>query len=430
MGLLFIRPQDWVPFLHSFHLLDIVAVGAVFVIVNYFMNEEKTFPSILENPQFVLVLLFWFVIIFSYISQFFLAEIIRSFKVIGKPVLFFTLVMVTINSRKRLDQILIFLLGCLVVLGFHCTLQKLTGHGFGGLGPVVRGGSFNPIIQVQAFGIFANPNDIGTITALGVVVSFSLIQRFWPHLFRCLGFFLLSLFFCLVLFWTQSRQAVLALGVGVFTLFFSKRHGWLALLLSIFIIFFVVSHHRRWRENSLGQDDSVGRRISCVTRGLQIFREKPVFGVGMDRAYDAVGMKMPLHNSYLQILVENGFPGLFVLVGIYLCSILQLHFFCRALPELPGDEADIYHARLIFALILVTAIGSYFRNRSYLVDVFFFLSLAAAFGLNMLRTYPAALPNYFQKNWLWGKGALICALATAGMIFILHLSSRLYWLCF
>jgi len=425
--LIFVRPQDWVPILAKIHMLDGVAGLGIIVVFWHLTRGRK--PNPLESPQFVCVLLFWAVAVMSYVSQFFLAEVTETFNQMGKLTLAFALPMVTINSRKRMDKMFFLLLGCIALLGMHCLMQKMTGHGLGGLGPSVRGGRWDPIISVRAFGIFGGPNEMGTLAAVGVILCLSMIARMWPAVLTCVCLTGMGALFAAVLWWTQSRQAILILVAGVYALFakHSVRRQVIAVGVAAVVLVAGVALHGRWRGVSLADDDSVARRAACITGGLRVFKQHPALGVGKDRAAEAIGMRMALHNSFLQVLVENGFFGLVFVVAIVGCTILQLTFLLRAIPEGPVDRVNLSHARLLFALVLVVTVGAYFQNRPYHADSFIYLGMASAYGLNMLGVHPEAVPAHFRARWLAGRGAAFALGAAVGLIVLIHLTSKLYW---
>jgi len=107
---------------------------------------------------------------------------------------------------------------------------------------------------------------------------------------------------------------------------------------------------------------------------------------------------MPLHNSYVQILAENGLVGFSAFIGVLVCSALQLLYFLRARAETQEERDEIFQARLLFALLAVISVAFYFQNRAYHVDGYLYLGMCAAFSCNMVRKYGQRLPPYFHAR--------------------------------
>jgi O-antigen ligase len=77
----------------------------------------------------------------------------------------------------------------------------------------------------------------------------------------------------------------------------------------------------------------LGIRGRLIERGLQIFRENPVLGVGARGFADAVvevghGRAHTAHNTYLSVLVEFGIIGFILFIAIFVFSMIpNLHAF-------------------------------------------------------------------------------------------------------
>lgn len=149
---------------------------------------------------------------------------------------------------------------------------------------------------------------------------------------------------------TQSRMGFLALiilGLLYVARGVSRKVGFstraLVGALSVILVVGIASAQYWERINTLLDEDNTGAGRTVVwKRGLQIALENPLLGVGpgafpsvygrMLRAgeFELVGDShvdhgwKSAHNSYLLVLVELGFPGLFVFLGLCISSMARL----------------------------------------------------------------------------------------------------------
>ena len=429
--LIFTRPQEWIPFLNKAHPVDLVAIGALWVVGTqvFFGDNKQAKLQFWNSPQVCLVLMLWAWTIIVYISQFFIAEIINTWELIGKKTLIFCLIVVTVNTRKRFEILLWTLVACYLLLGFHGFLQKMTGSGLGG----IKTTSFvdgNP--RIRAFGIFAGSNELGAVASYAIVLGLGIVRAYGLNLFKSTAGAFVSIFMSFVLFWTQSRQSMLNIAVGASGLFLPKKLRYAIITLSFTGLIFVtaISFHGRWQAD-LGEDNSVSGRVSIITKGLSLFKSSPIFGVGTYRSGGAIDAGIPPHNSFLMVLVDNGLPGFTIWMGIFVVSFLQIRTIMVAKPDDEEDKKLQKFASPTLGLLLALMCSSYFTNRPYHPDLYFYWGLFAAYGSIAVKDLALEeRPLFFQSQRLFGKLGLI--VLTSGILGVtgLHLTSRLFRLVF
>lgn len=190
---------------------------------------------------------------------------------------------------------------------------------------------------------------------------------------------------------TGSRGGMLALGISLLLIFFSKGmrlaffYKVMVILLAILFTLSPKGQGMRDRFSRLlsGQDYNItnaesaaGGRLAIWKSGLNLLKTYGITGVGVGNSAIAMGEVFgdrawkTMHNSYLQAALEMGLAGLFV----FLLMLNQIRKNTRyIIRRFPPDTEDINEQKL---LCLATAIQiSLF---SYLVSAFF---LSQAYSL-------------------------------------------------
>jgi O-antigen ligase len=190
----------------------------------------------------------------------------------------------------------------------------------------------------RAFGPFFNPNYFGVCEALVLVFIAAWPagpdSRWWKLARLVVGF-------CVGagLVMSMARGAVLAAEVGLVVLAFlrGRRTGLMGLVLAVLFLLIVFPRFVDWRLSitfgpdlqraHAALDQSSGWRLDTLVAGLKLFRNDPIFGVGLGQfhylspRYLAPGVLITYsHDSYVDVLAEQGLLG----VGAYLLMMLGI----------------------------------------------------------------------------------------------------------
>ncbi len=421
---LFIRPQDWLPLLKSFHPMDIIMLGGIYLLfTELFKTGSK--KRLTDCPQLWLLLGLWSILILTFPS-----EAPSTFMMMLQRILPFTMVVLFVRSQKDYELLLNCLLIGLTFLCIHCTKQHFTGTGFGGVDPLMRQAPDGSTVrQVRAFGIFSGPNEMGTVCGIGMVITLSFIRIYKNNLLRLITYSALFLLMMNVLLWTDSRQAILIMAGGIGGAFFSWKRKWITLAVLPILLIAGMGASVRWG-GDIGSDRSVEKRVMAITDGLHIFKSNPIQGVGIGRSYDRVGQKMPLHNSFLMLLVEAGIIGFTAAIGAIFISFLQNIYLLRCTPDSKEDQKMITFAKTNIGILVALCIGLYFQNRPYHNDNYVYVGVLTAFAMNVKELYSIKNPGYFSPSWLLKRGAIFIGSSAIFVILMLHFTSKLYWINF
>jgi tetratricopeptide (TPR) repeat protein len=185
-------------------------------------------------------------------------------------------------------------------------------------------------------GTLGNPNFASAVIALLVLVGFyGIFLKKLPKHYKYISGFLF-LFGMVSIVVSDSRQGLFVIlfslffYVSVYTLIKNKKIGFIVILLStIFSIFVILGMLQKGPLSSFVYKQSVSVRGYYWRAGLEMFKDSPVFGVGMDRygaffkQFREVGYPLQngyelsssnAHNTFIQIFATAGFfAGVFYL---------------------------------------------------------------------------------------------------------------------
>jgi O-antigen ligase len=244
-----------------------------------------------------------------------------------------------------------------------------------------------------------DPNDVAYIGISLFPFSMSVLLGSYRFSAKIIALFALLLCVLLTLF-TGSRGGFLGLMIlGLFFLFLpipGVKKSYKVLVTMLFIAVAIMNIHKinMERYQTLGEleqdynlTDEFGR-IQIWKRGLQLFFENPITGVGVAGFNEGIGImrerdNLPsqtwqtAHNSYIQVMVETGIFG--ITVFIYLigkCVKTFNQFRKRREASVEKDFSTISGILLIgFIAQLVTA---FFLSQGYSASFTLFFALSAS----------------------------------------------------
>jgi O-antigen ligase len=127
-----------------------------------------------------------------------------------------------------------------------------------------------------------------------------------------------------------SRGGFLGLLAGLLVALWSSRRRWrnilvIVLLISAFMLIAPSSPLHRLLDPTQGDTEAEANRLSSWRASLTVFTENPLLGVGLGNFKNALtvrdliaqGYVFLAHNTYLEIAVESGLPGVIVFVGLF-----------------------------------------------------------------------------------------------------------------
>lgn len=234
--------------------------------------------------------------------------------------------------------------------------------------------------RLQAWGMWANPNETAFIACLALANLTFITSRFKSR-WHYIASGALIPFFALVVFLTASRAGFAAL-LLIFlpTVFLIRRRS----LKAITILFLagIVLLSQTLTPKRTDTEGSTEERTELRVKGEHLALEFPIVGVGFNRARYEMGSR-PVHNIYVQAFAETGFTGgLLLLAYLYLMGT-SLY---RRFKTLRADGA--YY--LVFLGGLYCSSVFYFFWGNQLLSTLFFVVMAELSATICCTTAPDA----------------------------------------
>jgi probable O-glycosylation ligase (exosortase A-associated) len=291
-----------------------------------------------------------------------------------------------VSSRDRYRALIILIAFSLGLLGLKYGLFSL-----------MRGG----VRFFEGPGGFMSKNNPFALSLVMAVPLLAAVAATEHH--RILKFvsFLLLPFVILTIFFTFSRGGLLALAVvaAMLLLHFRKpivTAATLALVASILLLFTSPSYRESYfeRANTIAtyeEDGSAMGRVAAWKTALRISRDYPVFGVG-PRNFQTVYSHYALpgevvrvaHNSFLQLLAEDGVPALVIYTVLLIVSLWRL----QRLRMKVSSQWIRTHARMLQISIAGYVTGGFFLDMAYF-DLYYHL-IALGVALEVIASVEAA----------------------------------------
>jgi len=239
---------------------------------------------------------------------------------------------------------------------------------------------------------FLNQNTLGMLAAFTIIVNIYFIIYYKEQVFL-IPILALAV---IVLAAAGSRKGIIELVAGVLFIFLVKNYQRKAIANSIFrivgvvllalVVIYFMSQLSMFDfvnmrlQNVINQlrgsgvtDRSVRSRALLNQIGVQIFKEHPILGIGIDcpriPARQATGIDWYLHNNYLEILAGGGLVGFICYYSIY---VLLLSRFFRFKAE-RSPEYDICLVLLILQAVLEFAYVAYYSRETYFYLMMYYL---------------------------------------------------------
>jgi hypothetical protein len=299
-----------------------------------------------------------------------------------KILLYYLLLVAVLDTPERLRSFLLWICIFIVIIASLALLHYFHVIDIPSLEPYHEGqeavdeetGEQIVLARLQSVGIYANPNDLSRILVIGILISVYWMGDARLGLCRFLWLLPIALF-VRSLQLTYSRGGLLSLMAGLVPLLIARsgKKGLVTMALAAPLLLIVFGG----RQASLDTSGGTGyQRIGIWDEGLELFRESPIFGIGMGQYSEKVGIVA--HNSFVQCYTEIGFVGGTLFVGAFYLP-------ARALGKLgePGarkraPEMERLRPYLI-AATAATCMGMMSSTRSYIQPTYLIVALNACY---------------------------------------------------
>jgi O-antigen ligase len=236
--------------------------------------------------------------------------------------------------------------------------------------------------RVRYRGDLQDPNEMAlTIVTLGgsLLVAFGLRKR-------SAGWTLIAIAGCLLVaeavIQSESRGGLVVMLI-VAGVYFVKRYGVAGLAAAAVVATPLVMLGGRSGEKA---DESTQLRFEAWDRGLRVFRQHPLFGVG-HRQFGEYFV-ITAHNSYVLTLTELGLIGMILFVSLLYLNAKMLWTGIRELEHVPGAEAARTWGLALFAAQCGVAFQIFTLSFAYHPMLWVFYGLCGAWASAVRRHRP------------------------------------------
>jgi O-antigen ligase len=421
---LFLRPAELVPDLKDMSIYEALIITC-FVFAIPEVIAQLLGKPLLQQPVLLCVFGALAAAFVAHVPTANIHEAWRTGFAYAKVVVFFVLFVSVVNTPARLRVYVMCLiwfcalLAAITILQFHEVITLPTFK------TRLREQDVDPVtgeainyFRLQGSGVFADPNELGSMLALAVPLAL-----YWIASGRASGLVAmlpLSLF-AYGISLTRSRGALLALlaGIGGMALarFGGKRAGWLAVIaFPVFFAFFA------GRQTSLSATQGTAQsRVQHWSEWLGEFQASPVFGKGITSAdpdqdaSEKTGEKRLLaHNSYLQAFADLGFFGGMCFLGAFAFALAGPYYLRPSQKTIVDPELARLRPYLLGG-ILAYEVGMLSLSVNFIIPPYISLGLGMAFT-QVARTQPPQPP--LQLDWRRIKQLVLLSIAYLAAIYV------------
>jgi probable O-glycosylation ligase (exosortase A-associated) len=360
----------------SYYLLNSIPISLIFFLfsfVGWLMVDDKMQAK--PSPRQIIMILLLLLCAYTTSVADFPVQALDKWEWVWKALIFAIFLPVTLYTRLRIETVLAFMLlsmSSIVVVGGIKTLAG--GGGYGTLNLMVANNS--GMYEGSTISAFA----ICIIPLVLFMAKYTTIIR--PNIFVKAYCYAIAFACLLIPIGTQARTGLLCIALlAVLELRAAKRRflyfGLMAAIVVVAIPLLPASYTARMDTiKGYKGESSAGTRLAVWKWTLGYVNEHP-FGGGfnvylqnklvIDLSYTAqdgtivkaVGYDAgrAFHNSYFEMLGEQGFPGLFMFLLIHLVGIFRMEAIRRAYRKTEEENewvsalaAALQHAHLIYLL--------------------------------------------------------------------------------
>ena len=356
----------------SSELLKLISPGLFIIKESAGINDNINFPGhISVNPY----------------------ETLSSLKLLISCFFSFILTAILFNKKERLKVAIYFLLALSFILSFFGVVQYFSWNGkLFWFKPITVGAPFGPFVNHNHFASFINLTILPLLSLLLYQfrrgIRYNLLER-RETLFLI---FSLSLTICALLL-SGSRGGIVSFLAGIsFMIFilwkegeYKKKAFILSLTLSIVSLLLVLVESESVFNTlstlySVSDDPSLLYRLKGWKASLDIIMDYPFLGTGLGTYRDIFLLYRPFdmertfhyaHNEYIQLLVETG------VVGFFMLSIPFFVLFIKLNPIQAVDkdrekrylQAGLYSAIFIMLIHNVVEFNMHIPSNAYLFSI-------------------------------------------------------------
>ena len=405
---LFIRPAEIVPELLELPIYNVLMISSIIATLPAILRL-LSLRSLISSPITACVLGILAMVILSHLGNGNTTYARTMGFEFSKIVLYYLVLVALLDTPAKLRRFMGYLVWLIAIMASLALLHYFGRITLPGMETLTREevdpstGEVYNVLQLQGTGIFSDPNDLCLILVTGMGICLHGMSDRRHGVFRAAWAAPLMLF-GYTLAMTNSRGGFLALLAGMLVTFCSrfgiKRSLPLMLvgLPAMFVLF-------AGRQTNISTSSGTGQaRIQLWAAGLEVFRQRPFFGVGQGLIADHITQET--HNSFVHCYPDMGFVGGTLFLALYGASVATL----RRLGSPPGPIADPDLRRMrpyLLGIIAGYIAGMASISRAYIAPTYLIPGLIAAFARMAVDEPPLRLDGRLARNALVGSAIFL-----------------------
>jgi hypothetical protein len=423
---LFLRPAELFPLLVDLPIYEYLILLTLALAFQSFTGHFRHF-MLVRQPVTLCVVGVLVAIAISHLQYVYLGGVLDSSTYFLKTVIYYGLLITTVNTPSRLRLFLLTVALCtstmvaLTVLDYHDILdfefiQQLNDKaGYTDEGEIIF------VKRIRGTGIFQDPNDMASvICAAGVLCTYFLTTS---SLGKLRLMWLVPMAVLLIgLLDTKSCGGLLACGAAGLTLLSVRFGGRIAIACGLMAACLVPFLAGRQAEISLDEEGTGGERLMLWREGLEELKSAAIlFGTGQGSYADIAGLVA--HNSFVHSYVELGLFGGTMFFGCFFFAGMQLYPMGRLHEPILNPEL-VRMRPFICALLAGWCMSIFSLSRSYIVPTYMLIGTAVAY-LNLVWIHtPSGEPLVIWSKLHAWRLAVASATAFTGLYVFTAIMTR------
>ena len=385
VGLVYLRPQEYVVALQGVPILPVLLVGGTLV---WLFQPNKNF----EASQHWLLPLLIFTMALSVVANGWFGGSMVIFTEFFPIVVLFYLISTSTDTVIKHRLFIRTLALITTILAAHGIDQIQTGVGWSGA-KVIEG-------RITYLGVFNDPNDL----ALAFVIAMPMLgyglseakllisKIFWS---MCIAIILYGIYL------TNSRGGMLG-AITLLVLYFYSRYGAVRSSVLAGIGLAAMSLLPSRLSELDAEEESAAGRVDAWYQGIQMLLHNPILGVGKGNFTEH--NYLTAHNSLVLAFAELGLIGYFVWLAFVGLSTYMVYRISVTSVDHVGESRDAQKAdwveykkisRTYLYAMLGFFVAAFFLSRSYNILLFILCALCVALYQSVRQRWPRFVPIAF-----------------------------------
>lgn len=406
---LFLRPAELFVWMADWPVYEVLILATFALAFQSFTGHFRWF-MLARQPVTLCVVGIFVAIALSHLQSIYLGGALESGTLFLKTLIYYGLVVTTVNSPSRLKTFLLTVAVCASMMVTLCVLDFFQIYDFEFIehltdiqGYADEDEDEEGVILVERMrgtGIFQDPNDMAmVICATSIICAYFLTD---PSATKLRLLWLIPLLILLIgLLSTKSRGGLLACGLAGLTVLSVRYGGRVALAAALAAVCVVPLVAGRQADIDMGEGGTGNERVTLWRDGFAELKSPALlFGTGQG-SYPDITAGMVAHNSFIHSYVELGLFGGTMFFGCFFFIGMQLYRMGR-LPE-PVLNAELVRMRpFICAMVVGWCMSIFSLSRCYVVPTYLLIGACAAY-LNLVWIHTES----GEPLVIWNRGHAI-----------------------